>query len=355
MSAVGRPAESSSPKFLLIKLNHLGDTLLMTASTRFLRQQYPGARIDVVVRKGCEAVLIGNPDIDNIHTVAAPKHERGNVRHEPFIGTLWSIFRAGYDYAFDLSNSDRAKLLILASRARVRGINDAYGQVSGWRRRIFNAFSSFAWAREHQVLRDFRLITDVLGVEAPAPALYINTDISLAQLRARCPELPESSYVVIHPVSRWPFKHWLPGHWAQLADRLSRERGLHIVFSCGPGADERAYVQAIVRQCTESHACTDGRFNLRELAALIARSTLFIGVDTVAMHIAAAAGAPCVALFGPSSEWSWHPWHCRYELVLGDCNCKLTRKFICDKSQPFPCMAGISVDAVMAAVERIHA
>lgn len=345
-------------KFLLVKLNHLGDTLLMTPTLRYLRCRFPDARIDVVVRQGGEAVLEGNADISHIMTVPAPVRERRGEERRKFLKLVATVWKTGYDYAFDLSNSDRAKILVAASRARVRGINDCYGQL-GWKRRLFNRFSSFAWAREHQVLRDFRTVADIVDGEHPAggnaeaPPLHINTDIDFDRLSAVLPGLqPDTAFAVIHPVSRWQFKQWLPDQWAEVADRLA-EQGLRVVFSCGPVPEEQAHIQSILAACRHAHLATDGRLSLRELAALIGRSRIFLGVDTVAMHIAAATGTPCVVLFGPSSEWSWHPWQCRHELVLGDCGCKITRKFVCDKSTIYPCMAGISTDAVLGAAGKL--
>ena len=72
------------------------------------------------------------------------------------------------------------------------------------------------------------------------------------------------------------------------------------------------------------------------------------------MHVAAAVQAPVVALFGPSSEWSWRPWQTRHELVLGPCSCKVAREFVCDKSRIYPCMQAIGVDAVLAAAARLR-
>jgi len=94
-------------KVLLVKLNHLGDTLLATPTLRLLRNRFPQAEIDVVVRAGCEAVLEGNGDASRVITVPGAK-------------ALLAVLGRRYDYAFDLSSSDRAKLLILASLARAR-------------------------------------------------------------------------------------------------------------------------------------------------------------------------------------------------------------------------------------------
>jgi len=125
------------------------------------------------------------------------------------------------------------------------------------------------------------------------------------------------------------------------------------VLSCGPGDREREAVERIRAAARAGHASTAGALSLHELGALLGEARLFLGVDTVAMHLAAAMQTPTVALFGPSSEWSWHPWQCRHELVLGECTCKATRQFVCDKSRPYPCMERITAEAVLAAAARL--
>lgn len=317
-------------KLLLAKLNHLGDTLLLTPTLRALRQKYPGARIDVVVRPGCEAVLEGNTDASRVI---------------PSKGAWKDVIGARYDYAFDLSNSDRAKALIALSGARVRAINDWHAEL-GWKRALFNRFTRFEWAREHQVLRDYRAVADVVGLPEVGP-LVLDTSVEAP--------VPAGPYAVIHPVSRWSFKEWLPSHWAAVADRLKRRHGLEVVFSSGPAPREREYLEAILSATTEKHASTGGALTLRQLGRLIRGARLFAGVDTVAMHIAAAVQAPVVALFGPSSEWSWRPWQTRHELVLGPCSCKVTREFVCDKSAIYPCMAAITTEQVSDAAARLLA
>ena len=311
-------------KFLLVKLNHLGDTLLLTPTLAGLRKKYPDAQIDVVVRPGCEAVLEGNPDVSNVFVSDA---------------AFSRVLARRYDYAFDLSNSDRAKLLIAASGAKLRAIND-WSPPLGWKRVFFNRFTHFAWAPEHQVLRDWHAVSDVLPLGEPGP-LVLNTDVPM--------QAPAGPYAVIHPVSRWPFKEWLPERWAEVGDRL----GMTAVFSCGPDQRERSYVDAILSRARQPHVKTGGGLSLRQLGWLIRNARLFLGVDTVAMHIAAAVQAPTVALFGPSSEWSWRPWQTRHELVLGPCSCKQTREFVCDKSRIYPCMEAISAEEVSAAAAKV--
>jgi heptosyltransferase-3 len=305
-------------KILLVKLNHLGDTLLLTPTIRFLKEQFPAAEIDVLVRAGCEEVLRGNPDIHRIFSIGGREKAGGFMRNAR------GILLRRYDYAFDLSDSGRAKFWILLSAARIRGINGAYNSV-GWQRRLFNRVSLFKWGPEHQVFRDFRTVTEIIGLKGEPGPLRFYPQAEFENMPGILP-VPDN-FAVIHPTSRWAFKQWLPERWAEVADEIRRRHGLAVIFSTGPARREVEYVQ---------------------LGALLGRAKHFCGVDTVAMHLAAAMQTPTVALFGPSSEWSWRPWQCRHELALGDCSCKRTRQFICDKTKPYPCMERITVEEVLA-------
>lgn len=346
----GRPA-----RILLVKLNHLGDTLLLTPTLDFLQREFPeGLELDVLVRRGSEALLAHHPAIRRLVSLAAP--ERGQRSATEGLREFWRTLRAVggrcYDFAFALTESDRALLWLWLSRARVRAANDAYGNW-GWKRRLLTHVGQFPWGPEHQVLRDFRLVADLFDPAArPGPLRFFpRTDAEA--VRRRLPELTDAEgLAVIHPTSRWAFKQWLPGRWAEVADRL-REGGLTVLLSCGPDPREIETVHSIQAAAVRPHLATLGRLSLEELGWLLGRARLFLGVDTVAMHLAAAMQTPSVALFGPSSEWSWRPWQCRHELVLGECSCKATRRFVCDKTRPYPCMERITTAEVLAAVERL--
>jgi heptosyltransferase-3 len=199
-------------------------------------------------------------------------------------------------------------------------------------------------------------VAEVVAPSAEPGPLRFVPQVEPGALRQKLPELAEPGrFALIHPTSRWPYKQWLPERWAEVADGLVERLGLRVIFSCGPAERERETVGQIRAAARLRHASTAGALSLHELGALLGQARLFLGVDTVAMHLAAAMQTPTVALFGPSSEWSWHPWQCLHELVMGECTCKATRKFVCDKSRPYPCMERIDVEAVMSAAERVLA
>ena len=51
------------------------------------------------------------------------------------------------------------------------------------------------------------------------------------------------------------------------------------------------------------------------LAALIKGSKFFIGLDSVASHIAASVDKESITLFGPSNPINWKPWSDKAQII----------------------------------------
>ncbi|MEO5371068.1 MAG: putative lipopolysaccharide heptosyltransferase III [Magnetococcus sp. DMHC-1] len=345
-------------KILLINLKHLGDTLLCTPTIAALRQRYPAARIDVVVRSGCGALLQGNPDLTHLVEIAHMEQARRTWRGSlaEWRRLLGVVLGQRYDFAFDLSNSDRSKVIMLLACARVRAMN-IWSQPPHWKHRLCNRFSTFPWGRAHHVLRDYHTVMDVVApgemVAGPGP-MVVQVAEDRRAVQARIPDFAWSRpYVVVHPTSRWRFKQWLPERWGEMIDWVQEELGWGVILSSGPAPKEQADIKTILASCRTQPTVLSGFLTLPELAQVLAGCRLFLGVDTMAMHLAAAVQVPVVALFGPSAEWVWGPWHCRHELVVGACSCKQNGYYVCDKSRPYPCMASVTTNQVQEKVRTL--
>ena len=70
------------------------------------------------------------------------------------------------------------------------------------------------------------------------------------------------------------------------------------------------------------------------------------------MHLAAALGKPGVALFGPTDEKVWGPWHSRLTMLRNDCRCLRENKRSCGKGTTSECLATLSAELV---VEKLAA
>jgi heptosyltransferase-3 len=133
--------------------------------------------------------------------------------------------------------------------------------------------------------------------------------------------LPEK-FCVIHMHTRWERKSWPLQRWEELFVGLLPIIP-KIVLSCGPGAEEREQCLALVKKFGNQIVSTEGRASWAELAWLLDRAAFFVGVDTAAMHLAAAVKCPSVVLFGPSPVHEYHPWQVRHWMLrpqdwLGD-------------------------------------
>jgi heptosyltransferase-3 len=160
------------------------------------------------------------------------------------------------------------------------------------------------------------------------------------------------TFVHMHPASRWTFKCWPAERNAQLADRLAAE-GQQVVLTAASG--ESGFIDEILAKTASKPLNLSGKLSLKELGALTARARLFIGVDSMPMHLAAAMGTPTIALFGPSSEDEWAPWNVEQRIVTTTHSCRPCRVDGCGGSKVSECLTLLPVDAVHAAAREILA
>jgi ADP-heptose:LPS heptosyltransferase len=153
--------------------------------------------------------------------------------------------------------------------------------------------------------------------------------------------------VAINPVALWETKLWLNDRFAVLADRLTADHGVDVVFTGGPGdRDTIALIRGMMRTRA---ADLSGRTTLTMLAALYRRAALLVTTDTGPMHLAAAVDTPVVALFGPTAPWRTGPYGDGHTVVRTAPSCSPCFKRRCDVHQ-CRCMRDITVDRVLAAV-----
>jgi heptosyltransferase-3 len=168
----------------------------------------------------------------------------------------------------------------------------------------------------------------------------------------RVRDLVVEPFVHMHPASRWRFKCWPAERNAALADRLAAE-GHRVVLTSAP--DETAMIDEIMAKMQSQPVNLAGQLSLKELGALTARARLFIGVDSMPMHLAAAMGVPTVALFGPSSEVVWGPWNVEQRVVTTTHSCRPCGAYGCGGSKVSECLTLLGVDPVHAAAQELLA
>jgi ADP-heptose:LPS heptosyltransferase len=152
--------------------------------------------------------------------------------------------------------------------------------------------------------------------------------------------------VGINAGGNWGLKRWPAQSWAELADRLIKERGATVLIT--GSQQDVTLARQIARHMREKPVVAAGVLNLKGLAALCASLDLFITADTGPLHIADAIGAPrIVALFGPTLPGITGPRARKgVTVVRAKTQCSLPCYEL--KCPDNKCMKSISVDTVYA-------
>jgi heptosyltransferase III len=292
-------------RILFIKLRHIGDSLLLTPTIVATKKKFPTAEIWVLVRESCDGILAGCPEIDRILTTANPdaaKRSRTGWVADVKLAAL--LRRTRFDHVFELTDNDRARFFALAARTSSRCTNQHRTLKAVWRP-FFHTICTTKRYPKHQVVRDYTCPREALGLPVePGPLRFAAANA----LPWRENEFPSTEpFAVIHPHTRWPRKSWPIERWEALIPELLKLVP-RLVISCGPGAEEVTSARLLCQKIGPAVHTTAGTTNWAQLAWLLRRASFFVGVDTAAMHLAAACQCPTVALFGPSPVFEYHPW-----------------------------------------------
>ena len=288
-------------RILLIRLGAIGDVVHTLPALAALRRTWPQAHLAWAVERGGAAKLLqGNPLLDELIELDMRGWRKRLGQAETWramAGAVQRLRGAQFDIALDFQG-----LLKSAGLAKLSGAARKIGFASEALRERGSAVLYTEQVvvddRDHVIKKNLRLVEHLGGAlpdhyEFPL-ALNVE-DLAFAEAAAaRC----DGQFVILNPGGGWVTKLWSTAGFAEIADRLWQAYGLRSFVTYGPGETEMA--REIVAQAKTGQAeLLDA--NLKQFVALAQRARLFVGGDTGPMHLAAAAGAPIVALFGPTS------------------------------------------------------
>lgn len=298
-------------RILLIKPKHIGDTLILTPTITGIRQAYPDAEIWVLVRQGTEGMLAGCPGIARVLTLAGvEKHERtfsDGWRQLKILAQLWSV---KFDYVFELGDGHRGRLFALLVRAARRYSVRPASPLKDFEARRFSGISPFDAGAVHRVEKDYLTVSEFLPLPAEIPPLCFQREAT----RGWPPADRLASFAVMQIGKRQAASRWHREGWEQLGAYLIDRIGAVVI--CSGSADyEVADAQYLREKLGPRAISTLGQADWPQVAGMLYRARLYVGLDTATMHLAAACNCPVVALFGPTLEHHWHPWRVAHRIV----------------------------------------
>ncbi len=333
---------------LVIKLRHHGDVLLAAPVLSLLKSR--GLEVDALVYDDTAPMLDGHPALSELHTVGRQWKKAGPLARLAAERALYADLKAQrYDLIVHLSEQPRGAWLARALGARYSVAPKIPGRGAFWARSFTHLYPLIA--RRHQVELNLDALRRI-GVQ-PAPQEKKVVFVPGEEAERRVDTLLDGNpFVHLHPASRWRFKCWPAEKNAELLDRLAAE-GIRVVLTAAPEPEEMLLVERILEKAQSAPLNLAGQLSIKELGAVAARAHLFIGVDSMPMHLASALGVPTVALFGPSGEVVWGPWGTRSSVVSTTHSCRPCGQDGCGGGKVSECLTLLPVDAVMAAAREL--
>src|SRR5687768_13883862 len=352
-NAMDYPAEPLAParwdwskvrKVLLVRLRSIGDTVLSTPSLFALHRSLANAQIDILVEDWVAPVLDSHPYADNVVVL-----ERGGLRARS--RTAWQLRSTGYDVVYNLHGGTTATFLTRASGARHRVGLKTYQYAQLHNHQAPSPLLLWGKEKAHSVEQQLALLgwTGVPVTDRPRTHLAVTQKADdVINQRLAQGGLYDGDIALIHPATAFATKQWATQNFARVAEWLA-ERGLASVAVGAP--EDREILKSLLEQAAVPITSLD--LSLPEVAALAARSRIFVGNDSGIAHIAAAVGTPSVVIFGSSNVAHWRPWNkAAAEVVLEEMSCQPCHGYFCEKFPQPECILRVPVERVVTAIDR---
>jgi len=334
---------------ILVKCpNWIGDMVAATATVRCVRENYPDAEIDLLLRPYVRPVVENAPWFNRLieyhaHRDGLLKTARALRRPRP------------YDLALLLTHSFRSALLARLARARIRVGHRRHG-------RSFLLTDGVPWPAKGPDPRlvpkvvIYRSLLEHLGCEGAAdqrPEVFTSDEDEkkcerLLEAHGRDPA--RALLAIVPGASYGASKLWPPDRFAVVANRLADEHGMQSAILAGPG--EHAIASEIARYMPNPPIrFAEGEMTFGILKAVVKRCNLMVCNDTGPRHVAIAYNIPVVTLMGPTSPVVTDSDYERTIIVRQDVPCAPCYLRVCPTNHL--CMRRITPETVYGAAEEL--
>src|SRR5213592_306186 len=276
-------------RVLVIRGGAIGDFILTLPALKALRDAYPFAHIEILGYKHIAALAENRFYAQAVRSIEYGPLARFFARNSELPAEL-----AGYFASFDLIVSylydpDR----IFETNLRRCGVQNL---ICGVARIVENA---------GHAARQLARPIEQLGINVVDFAERIFPSREDREFACEFLASVPPPIIAIHPGSGSHEKNWPLENWIGSFSPDSRFADLERLLVISGEADE-AQTDQLEREWKNRDVCFAKNLPLPRLAAVLERS-IFIGHDSGISHLAAAAGASCILLFGPTDPNVWAP------------------------------------------------
>jgi ADP-heptose:LPS heptosyltransferase len=348
---------------IILPLYGIGDVLMTTPALKVLKEHCSGCRITYLnMFHSTYEVLRNNPNIDSL--VHFPFLEKSALESLRFTLSL----RGQFDCSINFYPSNRRQYNMLAyligAKMRIghHYLHDDLRELNFLKNKTVIEDPGLHNVKENIKLLEFLgispdIVSPELSCQGPPMEIFLTPEENNRGLKLIGPSATGTKIGVHAGTSTFKghaHKRWPKENFVELINLFPKNS--FYLFGDKEEQGANAFISDSVAD-RERVIIISGA-PIREVAAAIKNLDLFIANDSGLMHLAAAAGTPVVALFGPTNPDFVRPWGVSHRVVRMDMPCSpcfyySPRPLKCGASHGFKCLAGLSVVAVKAAVEDL--
>lgn len=347
---------------LVFRVGHLGDTIVALPALWAVRKAFPSARLTLLTNTDAK-----NPNYISSRNVLpstglfddwmAYPSNLGPVRSAAAYAKLALALRScGFDALFYLMTRNRTVSQIDRDLGffRKAGIRNVLG--SEYLRQ--NTLGAVLEKPTPSVESEGEFLLRCLefdGIKVDRGSVFPDMGLTVAEIGTATKWLENETdhrgrrLIGIAPGSKWESKIWPEQHFEHVVGRLVDAFDVFPIVFGGP--EDREVGERLTRSW-ETGANAAGILGIREATALLGKCDLYLGNDTGTMHMAAAAGTPCVAIFAAiDAIGRWNPFGDRNVVFRRSVECEGCQAPVCFNSHK--CLELVSPDEIHRACERL--
>jgi heptosyltransferase I len=347
---------SSPSSILAIRLSSFGDVLMTIPAVKALREHYPRARLTWLVEGSVGELLSHQGFIDEVihfpRGTIQSSMKRGNLsRATKEMGIFLKKLRGEeYDLIIDFHGIIKSALFSkLVKGKRTIGFGKTVAKEKS--HLFYDENVENENKRLHKVERNM-LIPRHLGIDSDIPEIQLEAPPDAASYVEQffTQERISSPAFVINPFSSKGsrFKRWDMDRYGELIRRITGDNLGKAIILWGPGEKGEA---KRLKEISGEEAFLSCPTDVPQLLALLSRVAMYIGGDTGMMHLAALAGTPVLAIFGPTDHKVNGPYGPVHRIIRKDLPCSPCKNKDCQERR---CLQEITVDEVFTTVLEMH-
>lgn len=268
-------------KILIIQTASIGDVILATPLVEALRQHYPSASIDFLLKKGNEGLLDNHPHIRSV--IAWDKR---NGKYLTLAGVIFRVRKERYDAVINIQRFFSTGLVTVLSKGKVTIGFDKNPLSRYFSRKIPHVIRL---GKRHETERNLSLIEPLTGPSYYPVRLYPSRgDYDLVK------KYKNEPYITISPASLWYTKQFPEERWVEFLVSLREKVKVYALGSEEDSALCDRILSAAAYKRSENLA---GRLSLLQSAALMKDARRNLVNDSAPMHLASAVNAKTTAIF----------------------------------------------------------